>query len=170
MSKPSVLLAALLCLMVTAPSTSQNAPDLDDLDRSLELLSQGALQLHITARIVDQNEHETVWDMELSRVTIAGRAVSVRLDGSNITVVAEFTPYWEDDDTLVLVAQGQTWVRRDGDDQEDVQYRTAFTTMPIEWGEPVLFLPLGTGKLPVETEAFGRLNIELEINVEPYQS
>lgn len=170
MSKRPVLLATLFCLVVTVPVTTQSGPTLDDLDRSLELLSEGVLQLHITARIVDQNQRETVWDMELSRVTIAGRAVSVRLDGSNITVVAEFTPYWDDEDTLVLVAQGQTWIHRNEENAEDVEYRTAFTTMPIEWGEPVLFLPLGTGKLPVETEAFGRLNIELEINVERYQS
>jgi hypothetical protein len=140
-----------------------------DIDESLQDLLTGALTLHINARIIDQNDNETVWTMDLTRVTISGRSVRVRLDGSNIAVVAEFTPYWEGDGQLMLVAQGRTWLTGE-EDGNTPDYRTSFTTLPIQLGEPVVFLPLGSGQLPVDTERFGRLNIELEINVERYQS
>jgi hypothetical protein len=140
-----------------------------DIDESLQDLLSGALTLHINARIIDQNDNETVWAMDLTRVTISGRSVRVRLDGSNVAVVAEFTPYWEGDGQLMLVAQGRTWLTGDQEGR-GTDYRTSFTTLPIQLGEPVVFLPLGNGQLPVDTERFGRLNIELEINVERYQS
>ena len=161
-----LLLSGWVCAPLLA---AQELPEGELLEQGLEQLLQGALTLNINARIVDQNDNEAVWTMDLTRVTISGRAVTIRLDGSNITVVAEFTPYWEDDGQLMLVAQGQTWVT--GSDGTDVpEYRTSFTTLPIQLGEPIVFLPLGTGQVPVDTEHFGRLNIELEINVERYQS
>lgn len=141
-----------------------------------QLLLQGAFQININARIVDSQQNSTVWNMELTRVTVSGRAVTVRLEGSNITVVAEFTPVRGKDNELVLVAQGQTWVRT-GNRPHDVQYRTTFTTLPISLGQPIVFLPLGAeqstisqGEVPIDTDRFGRLNIELEVNVVPYGS
>ncbi|MEX2444732.1 MAG: hypothetical protein WD492_14090 [Alkalispirochaeta sp.] len=143
--------------------------DRSEIDESLEDLLSGALTLHINARIIDQDDNETVWTMDLTRVTISGRSVRVRMDGSNITVVAEFTPYWEGEGQLMLVAQGRTWITED-DGSGERDYRTSFTTLPVQLGEPIIFLPLGDGRVPVDTERFGRLNIELEINVERYQS
>lgn len=137
-------------------------------EEALDLLNNRALSIHITARIT-QNDQETVWDMELTRVTISGRTVTVRLDGSNIVVVANFTPYREDDDSVLLVAQGQTWIS-DGDPETDVQYRTSFKSLPVNLGEPAVFLPLGSSPLGVtlDTDAAGSFNIELEVTVEPY--
>lgn len=134
----------------------------------LELLSDKALSVHITARIT-QNDEETVWDMELTRVTISGRTVTIRLEGSNIVVVANFTPYQEEDDSILLVAQGQTWIS-DDDPATDDQYRTSFKSLPIRLGESAVFLPLGTSPLDVtlDTDATGSFNIELEVTVEPY--
>ena len=156
----------LLCLVALATGAgSQEIPD----DDPLELLLEGALTVEITARIIDQNDNEIVWNMDVTRVTVSGRAVSLRLEGNNILVEAEFTPYRESGDELILIAEGRTWI--DGGATEDApQYRTSFTTMPIRLGEPVLFLPLGKNEVPVETERFGRLNIELEVSVESYQS
>ncbi len=147
------------------PDTTLAAQGSDD---SLNALLEGALEISITARIVDEDQNEEVWNMNVTRVTIGGRSVSVQMEGSNIRVLAEFTPYWENDEELLLVAQGQTWIQNTGD--EKPEYRTAFTTLPVRLGEPILFLPLGAGHLPVDTARFGRLNIELEINVERYQS
>lgn len=135
----------------------------------LQELLDGVLQLHISARIVDDGAGGAVWTMDVTRVTVSGRAVRVRLDGSNITVLAEFTPYWEDEESLILLVQGQTWVY-DGTDESEPEYRTSFTTLPIRLGEPIVFLPLGSSRIPLDTERFGRLNIELEVNVERYQS
>lgn len=135
---------------------------------AIDLLSDKALSVHITARIT-QNDQETVWDMELTRVTISGRMVTVRLEGSNIVVVANFTPYREGDNSVLLIAQGQTWIADDDPDTDD-QYRTSFTSLPINLGEPAIFLPLGTSPLDVtlDTEATGSFNIELEVTVVPY--
>ena len=156
------LLVSLIPLLVATHGWGQ------ELDESLELLLEGALTVHINARIVDQNRNETVWTMDLKRITVSGKAVEVRLEGSNIVVEAEFTPYRESDDNFILIAEGRTWVT--SGTSEETQYRTSFTSLPIHLGEPVLFLPLGSSNMPLETERFGRLNIELEINVEPYQS
>lgn len=139
-----------------------------EVDESLALLLEGALTVHINARIIDKNVNEAVWNMELTRITILGTAVEVRLEGRNIVVEAEFTPYQETEDELILIAEGRTWVT--GGNSDDVQYRTSFTTLPIRLGESVLFLPLGSSNVPLDTEQFGRLNIELEINVDQYQS
>ena len=138
-------------------------------DEALRQLLEGAFSVHISARIFDQHDNETVWNMDLSRVTISGRSVKVRLDGSNIVVEAEFTPFWAENDQLMLVADGQTWVTGDSL-QEEAEHRTAFQTLPIQLGEPVTFFPLGASNLPVDTDRYGRLNIELKINVERYQS
>lgn len=139
-----------------------------ELDDSVELLLEGAFTVNITARIVDQDLNETVWNMDLTRITVAGKAVEVRLEGSNIVVEAEFTPYQNAEEELILIAEGRTWVSAATGD--DVQYRTSFTSLPIRLGEPVLFLPLGESHVPVDTDRFGRLNIELEVNVDSYQS
>jgi hypothetical protein len=135
---------------------------------TLDLLNDKALSIHITARIT-HNDEETVWDMELTRVTISGRTVTVRLDGSNIVVIASFTPYREDEDSVLLVAQGQTWIS-DDDPETDVQYRTSFKSLPISLGEPAVFLPLGSTPLDVtlDSDATGSFNIELEVTVERY--
>lgn len=155
--------------LLVGVAASINAQETFEFEGSVDELLSGALTVNINARIIDQDQNETVWTMDLTRVTISGRSVTVRLDGSNIAVVAEFTPYWEDDGQLMLVAQGSTWVT-DGGGNRSPDYRTSFSTLPIQLGEPIVFLPLGETEVPVDTERFGRLNIELEINVERYQS
>jgi hypothetical protein len=138
-----------------------------EIDDALELLQDKALSVHITARITQDGE-QTVWDMNLSRVTISGRAVTVRLDGSNVVVVARFTPYKEADDSILLVAQGETWVTASGDD--NTRYRTSFKSLPVELGESVVFFPLGTNEvnMDVDSPEYGSFNIELEVRIVPY--
>ena len=150
-----------------APGGS-SADGLETIDEALRELADSAMGVHITARIT-QGSEQTVWNMDVTRVTISGRAVTVRLDGSNVTVVAKFTPYRDSGDSILLVAQGQTWISRDGT-EEAVDYQTAFESMPIQLGETVVFLPLGDNELTmdVETEESTTLNIELEVTVVPY--
>lgn len=145
------------------------AVNADDLEKALRLLSEQALSVNIVARITEGGQ-ETVWNMELSRVTISGRAVTVRLDGTNVVVVVQFTPYQESDEGLLLVAQGQTWVS--GAAGDEVQYRTSFRSMPVILGEPVVFFPLGArvDGLSVEDDRYGSFNIELEVQVVPYKT
>ncbi|MFP4152066.1 MAG: hypothetical protein ACLFR8_07465 [Alkalispirochaeta sp.] len=170
LSHPGIaaLYAVTVLFLSIVPAHGQDSLDNDDIEDSVNALLEGALTVHINARVVDEDQNETVWKMDVTRVTIGGRSVMVQMEGRNIRVVAEFTPYWESEDQLLLVAQGQTWIETERG--EEPEYRTSFTTFPISLGEPILFLPLGTGHLPVDTARYGRLNIELEINVERYQS
>ena len=149
-------------------SNSGSSGGLETFDDALRELADSAMGVHITARIT-QGSEQTVWNMDVTRVTISGRAVTVRLDGSNVTVVAKFTPYRDSQDSVLLVAQGQTWISRDGT-EEAVDYQTAFESMPIQLGESVVFLPLGDNELTmdVETGESTTLNIELEVTVVPY--
>ena len=121
-------------LLCCVPVGHAQRMDGDDLEDSLNAVIDGALAVHITARIIDEGENQEVWNMNLTRFTIGGRSVTVQLEGSNIRVLAEFTPYWESEDQLLLVAQGQTWIGIDEADG-DPEYRTAFTTLadsPLE--------------------------------------
>lgn len=153
---------ALLALLLIAHSLG--AEDLEDI---LQLLVDKAIQVEITARVTADGR-ETVWNMELSRLTVSGKAVSIRLDGSNIVVIAEFTPYREEDGTYLLVAQGETLVTTP--EGEIVRYRPTVKSMPVNVGEAVLFFPLGTSKLDLEVgpEDVRSMNIELEVRIAPY--
>ncbi|MFP4425211.1 MAG: hypothetical protein ACLFPP_02045 [Spirochaetaceae bacterium] len=159
-----VSLAPLLAQDEVPPGADRIAPE--ELEEELEHLFDKALRLDISARITSLHGEEVVWNMDLTRVTLAGRAVQVRLDGSNVTVVAEFTPYVQDDGSLILVAEGRTWLS--GEDDEAVRYRTSFKSLPIRLGEPVLFFPLGNRPVTVRGDEPEQFNIELEINVESY--
>ncbi len=157
---------ALAVFFAVAIPIAAQTPDIRPLADSLDELLSGVLRMNIRARIVDPTSTEESWAMDVTRVTISGRSVRVRMEGANITVIADFTPYWEDNDELLLVAQGQTWIFDPSGNQE-ARHRTSFTTMPMRLGEPLIFLPLGSS---MDEEQIGLLNIELEINVERYQS
>ncbi|HUX12202.1 MAG TPA: hypothetical protein VMW87_04190 [Spirochaetia bacterium] len=150
---------ALGMIMFAGLSASAHALDVE---QALALLMDKALAVHITARVTENGE-QTIWNMDLSEVTISGRAVTVKLNGSNLVVVANFTPYRETPNSLLLVAQGQTWITSQVDKQ--VKYATSFRSMPIDMGEKVLFYPLGVN---LQTEKYGNINIELEVRVVPY--
>lgn len=130
---------------------------------SLDSLLQQVLQLDISLRVVDPQIEETVWTAEVERVTVSGRTVSVRLEGVNVVIEAEFTPYWDEAEQLLLVAHGRTWTRFS--ESAEPTYHSSFTTLPINLGEPIVFLPLGVSQVPVETDRHGRLDIELELNI-----
>jgi hypothetical protein len=143
------------------------AAQAEELEEILQLLMDKAIRVEITARVTE-DDRETVWNMELSRLTVSGKAVSVRLDGSNIVVLAEFTPYREEDGSYLLVAQGETLVTTP--EGRTVRYRPTVKSMPVNVGESVLFFPLGTGRvdLEVDPEETSSLNIELEVRIVPY--
>ena len=138
------------------------------IERGLNEILTAALSVNITARVVDAGREQPVWNMHVSRVTVSGRSVTVRLDGSNIVVIAEFTPYWDANDQLVLVAKGQTWLS--DKPRGEPSYRTTFNSLPVHLGESVLFLPLGTAEVSLDSARIGQPNIELEVNVERFQS
>ncbi len=152
-------------LLLFFAGTSVAAVELDDI---LQALLDQALTLRITARVVE-GDRETIQSYELTRVTISGRAVRLRLEGGNITVIAEFTPY-EEDGGILLVAEGQILLRTA--DEEEVQYVTSLRSVPLAIGERAVFYPLGmsTFDMDLESDQSGALNIELEVEVAPYEA
>lgn len=155
-----ILLVSLLVLVISANSVS--AIELEDI---LQALLDEALSINIIVRVTE-NGHEEVLSYELTRVTISGRAVRVRLEGGNVTIVVEFTPYEEDDGSILLVAEGQLWL--EAGTTEDIKYRTTLRSMPVKAGESVLFYPLGVASLDDDDNELDQFNIELEIQVQPY--
>lgn len=160
MRRVSRTLVVLAVIVIGIPAAA------DDAEELLELFGDDALHVRIEARVVEDGD-QTVWNMELTRVTISGRSVQVRLDGDNIVVRARFTPY-RVNDSLLLVAQGQTWLKTE--DSDELRYETAFETVPVQLGEAVVFYPLGQENVQVglETRQYGTINLELEIMVIPY--
>ncbi|MFW5742655.1 MAG: hypothetical protein ACOCW3_03855 [Spirochaetota bacterium] len=161
MRRASPIIGLLLFLVATAAE----AVELDDI---LKALLDQALTLTITARVVEDGE-ETIQSYELTRVTISGRAVRLRLEGGNITVVAEFTPY-EEEDGILLVAEGRILLRTA--DDEEVQYMTSLRSVPLAIGERAVFYPLGksTFDMDLESDHSGAPNIELEVQIAPYKA
>jgi hypothetical protein len=139
-----------------------------ELDHILQALLDQALTVSITARVTEHGR-ETVQSYNLTRITISGRAVRLRLEGGNLTIIAEFTPY-EDEDGLLLVAEGQILLRTPED--EEVQYLTSLRSIPLEIGEKVVFYPLGksTFDMSSQSDQSVPLNIELEVEISPYQA
>ncbi|MDR1216864.1 MAG: hypothetical protein LBK25_09295 [Treponema sp.] len=111
-----------------------------DIESLLPGLRDKAIVIDITARILE-NDNEEVWNSKSSKVTIPGKAVSIKLVGANIVVIAQFTPYLRRDGRNILVAQGQIWVDVP---HEGMRYQATMQTIPIIFGEEVYFLPLGS--------------------------
>ena len=157
-------IAGILLLAITA-----SAGAIDDI---LQAVLDQAFTVRIVARVTE-NGRETVHNYELTQVTISGRAVRLRLEGGNLTIVAEFTPYEAEDKSILLIAEGQIWLTTP--ENEVVQYRTSLRSIPLELGERVFFYPLGRSAVDIGLEDVNgsgteedRLNIELEVQVEPY--
>ena len=118
-----------------------------------------ALVLDINARVVEQNETVT-WHESHQKTTLPGRPVGIKLVGSNIVVVAQFTPYLRRGVKKFLVAQGQIWMEVPG---HGIRYYTSMQTIPLEFGEPIYFFPLG----PQGAEDTAR--IEVMLTLYPYE-
>ena len=132
-------------------------------DENLESLIDEALQLQITARVLPPDQ-QPVWNSKSKKVTIPGRSVAVRLVGDNIRIDVVFTPYQEDSGNLLLVAQGQVWFSEAPDSK--TTYLTTIQSIPVSWGEKVLFFPLGFSSEFSEVSTF---NIQLEVEIYPYR-
>ena len=132
-------------------------------DEDLESLIDEALQLQITAKVLPPDQ-QPVWNSQSKKVTIPGRSVAVRLVGDNIRIDVVFTPYQEEGGTLLLVAQGQVWFSEAPNTK--TTYLTTIQSIPVSWGEKVLFFPLGFSSELSKTSTF---NIQLEVEIYPYR-
>jgi len=103
-----------------------------------------SLTLNINAKVFD--EQVVIWDETETRTAIPGSPVGIRLVGSNVVVVVQFTPFIRRQGN-VLVAQGQIWINNPGG---GVSYYTSIQTIPMDFNEPIYFFPLGTSNTSLQ--------------------
>jgi hypothetical protein len=101
-------------------------------------LRKRAVVMDIDARVLGE-EKAVVWNETHHKTAIPGSPVGIKLVGSNVVVLVQFTPFIRKDGS-VLVAQGQIWYNEPG---KGISYYTSIQTIPLEFGEPIYFFPLG---------------------------
>jgi len=94
--------------------------------------------MDIDARVLGEDK-EVVWNETHTKIAIPGSPVGIKLVGSNVVVMVQFTPFFRRQGN-VLVAQGQIWVTEPG---KGVSYYTSIQTIPFVFGESIYFFPLG---------------------------
>jgi len=117
------------------------------------------LMMDMSARVVERDE-TVIWSESHKKTTIPGRPVGVKLVGSNIVVIVQFTPYIRRGVQQFLVAQSQIWMEVP---DQGIRYQTSMQTIPLEFGEPIYFFPLG----PQSDEDTAR--IEVMLTMYPYE-
>ena len=115
-----------------------------------------SLILDINARVLE-SENVVSWSEADRKTTISGSPVGIRLDGSNVVVSVQFTPYVRRHGNM-LVAQVQIWFN---DPSHGVNYHTSIQTIPFGFNEPIYFFPLGQ---PQDSSS-----IEIIITVNPFR-
>jgi hypothetical protein len=122
-------------------------------------LRRRAIVITINSGVAEQNQ-EVAWNEIISKITLPGRPVGIKLVGQNIVVMAQFTPYIRRNGESVLAAQGQVWIEVP---DEGVHYQTTMQAIPFEFGEKILFFPLGSGRDDRNA------SIVVEIELMPYE-
>ena len=153
------LLTGLMGIM--AQEAENTEQDFSDPHAILEKLQSEVLRILIQARVLSANR-DVIWNVGIDELTIPGRGVELRLNGGNIVVDVEFTPFRQRNNTIMLVAQGETWIKNDSNDR--IRYQTSMKSIPINSGAPVIFYPLG-----VDPRDGNTVNLELEVTVSQYK-
>ena len=104
----------------------------------LPALRERAMVIHITTT-VEENSQE-LWNAFSSKVTIPGRPVGIKLVGNNLVIAVQFTPYIRQG-KYALVAQSQIWINIP---EKGMSYKTDTHSIPVDLGETILYLPLGS--------------------------
>jgi hypothetical protein len=160
-------IAPLLLALAVAHSHAQTqGADSDPKEALQELLSK-ALTVTVSARVMppDAQEETSIWNAESTKLTLPGRSIKVRLDGENVRIYLICTPYLQENGEVLLLAQGQVWFTESPD--KGNRYFSTFYSIPVSFGEKVLFFPLGLsdGEAPQKNH----FNIEVEIKIVPYE-
>jgi hypothetical protein len=130
------------------------------LEELLPRFKDQAVVLDINARVIEQNQ-TVIWNESHQKITIPGRSVGLKLVGANVVVAVQFTPYLRRNGQNLLVAQGQIWMDVPN---QGISYHTSIQTIPLEFGEPIYFFPLGSA---TETDA---ACIEVMLTMNRYRS
>jgi len=104
----------------------------------LPALKDKAIVLRIDTKVEENSK--AIWNASSSKITIPGRAVSIKLVGENLIIEVEFTPYLQGG-KYTLVAKSQIWIKIT---EKEVSYKNTNHRLSMNLGEQILFLPLGT--------------------------
>ncbi len=151
----------IVALLIAAAAAGSWANDVAD---ALRDLLANALEVRISARLLPADVDKPAWNVESKKLTLPGRSVNVRLDGDNVVILLECTPYVKENGEVLLLAKGQVWFTEPP--EKTARYSSAYYNIPLEYGEKVLFFPLGFSSEQANKD---HVNIELEIVIVPYQ-
>jgi len=142
MNRPFYLFSAIL---VFAAGLQINAQDSQVRDKQVAGTAprfRRALVIDIEARVLEKKE-VVIWEENTKKITFPGNPVGIKLVGSNLVVAVQFTPFVRREGQSVLVAQGQIWIE---DPDKGLCYYTSIQTIPMVFGEPIYFFPLGSSQ------------------------
>jgi hypothetical protein len=135
--------------------------EVDTLEQSLKLL-KNVMKVDFEVKLIQPGEIN-IWKEKITKYTIPGHSILLKVEGTNLKFYGYFTPYTVKDERLLLLAQGQVWLS--DAIQKSVRYLTCFKYIHLAVGEKAVFLPLGI----IKSEDMGRVyNIEIEIQIYPY--
>ena len=136
-----------------------------NINNALQALLDQALEINVAARVFLPNQEPKLCMENSTLTTIPGRSVAVTIQGGNLVIKAILTPYRNENNELILVAQGQVWLT-DNKIENAVKYLSSFDSIPVNFGETVSFFPLGLSEEIANSEY---LNIELAIQIVPFE-
>jgi len=80
------------------------------------------------------------WSGQLSKITLPGRSVLFHMEGQDIKLQISLTPYIREDNSYLLVAQGQIWFTQG----ENTHYKTVVKSLIVKEKEALLYYPFGS--------------------------
>ena len=125
----------------------------------LDMLKEKALVFNVKASI--GSPQGVLWSADQTRVTVHGLSVTIRMESSDLLILAELTPYQISSDSILLVIRNELWLRLPANNT--VQYFASFKSAQVKLNDPVYFYPLG------KTTDAGRPGIRMEITVNPWR-
>ena len=109
------------------------------LPEELLALKDKAMVFQITTTVEETSRD--VWNAYSSKITVPGRPVLIKLVGDNIVISVQFIPYLRPDNNYALMARSEIWINIP---QKGMNYKNDARSIPIEFGEPILYFPLGS--------------------------
>lgn len=163
-ARKSRAVVPLLLALAVAGAHGEEAATAPEAGDALQQLLSTAMTMSISVRVLppDAVNDTPVWNAESTKLTIPGRSVRVRLDGDNVRIFLICTPYVDENGEVLLLAQGQVWFTAAKDNE--TKYSSKYYALPVDYGKPLFFYPLGTADADAEQK--GYYNIEVEIRIE----
>jgi len=134
-----------------------------DLSESHEEILKNILKMNIIVRLY-QNQEKPLWDIQRSKLTIPGKAVILKIEGKDIKIYGNFTPYLGKENLSLLA---QTQVILFPPIVPVLRYFISAKILLITLNESILFYPLGQKK---DTAAADELEMEIELQLTPYNA